>query len=85
MKAKPAGVTAKQQWDLFCDLRSSDQVLTAGVYARLPDEGAEWLDVGAVIVEAPGTRAQAAMLNKRLILEHAARLYPKLAPFGPAS
>lgn len=79
VKAKPAGVTAKQQWDLFRDLRSSDQVLTAGVYARLPDEGAEWLDVGAVIVEAPGTRAQAAMLNKRLILEHAARLYPKLA------
>ena len=79
VKAKPSGVSAKQSWELFRELRSSDQVLTSTVFAKLPDEDAKWLNVGGVIVEAPGSRAQAVTLNKRLILEHAARIHPNLA------
>ena len=68
-KAK-AGLTAKQSWDVFRELRdTSDQVQTSSIYARLPDDGAKWLNVGGVIVEAPGTREQAVTLHKRLILE----------------
>ena len=78
-KKKPSGVTAQQSWETFRTLRSSDQVLTTTVFARLPDDDAKWLNVGGVIVEAPGTRAEAVNSNKRLILEHAARLHPKLA------
>ena len=51
----------------------------APVFARLPEEGEKWLNVGGVIVEAPGSRIQAVNAHKRLILEHAARMHPKLA------
>jgi hypothetical protein len=78
-KKAPSGVTAKQSWDLFRELRSSDNVLTTSVFARLPEEGEKWLNVGGVIVEAPGSRTQAVNAHKRLILEHAARMHPKLA------
>ena len=78
-KAKPAGVTAKQSWDLFRTLRDSDQVQTTTVFAKLPEDDAKWLNVGGVITEAPGIRQQGVNLNKRLILEHAARLHPSLA------
>jgi len=78
-KAKPSGVTAKQSWELFRELRSSDKVQTTTVFAKLPEVDAKWLNVGGVIVEAPGTRVQGVNFNKRLILEHAARLHPPLA------
>ena len=78
-KKAPSGVTAKQSWELFRELRSSDNVLTTSVFARLPEEGEKWLNVGGVIVEAPGSRTQAVNAHKRLILEHAARMHPKLA------
>ena len=78
-KKLPSGVTAKQSWDLFRELRSSDNVLTTSVFARLPDDGEKWLNVGGVIVEAPGSRSQAVNAHKRLILEHASRMHPKLA------
>ena len=78
-KAKPAGVTVKQQWAIFRELRSSDKVLTTSVYARLPEDDAKWMNVGGVIVEAPGSRQQAVFFQKRLILEHAALLHPTLA------
>ena len=68
-KAK-AGLTVKQSWDIFRELRDkSNQAMTTSIYARLPDDGAKWLNVGGVIVEAPGTREQAVTMNKRLILE----------------
>ena len=78
-KKAPSGVTAKQSWERFRELRSSDNVLTTTVFARLPEEGEKWLNVGGVIVEAPGSRIQAVNAHKRLILEHAARMHPKLA------
>ena len=78
-KEKPSGVTAKASWELFRELRSGDNVLTTSVFARLPDEGAKWMNVGGVIVQEPGTRLQAVNGQKRLILEHAARLHPKFA------
>ena len=79
-KKAPAGPTAKQSWEVFRELRSSsDNVQTTTVFARLPDDDEKWLNVGGVIVEAPGTRIQAVNAQKRLILEHAARMHPKLA------
>ena len=78
-KPKPSGVTVKQSWEKFRQLRDSENVQTTTVFARLPDDDAKWLNVGGVIVEAPGDRQQAVNQNKRLILEHAARLHPKLA------
>ena len=78
-KKAPSGVTAKQSWERFRELRSSDNVLTTTVFARLPEEGEKWLNVGGVTVEAPGSRIQAVNAHKRLILEHAARMHPKLA------
>ena len=76
--AKPEGLNAKRQWEIFRELRDrSDQVVTTSIYARLPSE--KWLSVGGVIVEAPGTRIQAVAKHKKLILEHAARLHLKLA------
>ena len=78
-KSKPSGLTAKASWEIFRELRSSENVQTSSVFARLPDEGAKWMNVGGVIVEAPGTRLQAVNGQKRLILEHAARLQPKFA------
>ena len=76
---KSGGVTVKRQWDIFRELRSSDKVLTTSVYAKLPEDDAKWMNVGGVIVEAPGNRQQAVFLQKRLILEHAALLHPTLA------
>ena len=78
-KKSASGLSAKQSWELFRELRKSDQVLTTTVFARLPEEGEKWLNVGGVIVEAPGSRIEGVNVNKRLILEHAARLHPKLA------
>lgn len=76
--AKPEGLNAKRQWEIFRELRDkSDQCLTSSVYARLPEE--KWLNVGGVIVEAPGSRIEGVAMHKRLILEHASRLHLKLA------
>ena len=76
-KAK-ASLDYRTQWDIFRELRdTSDQVQTSSVYAKLPD--GKWLNVGGIIVEAPGTKHQAVMMHKRLVLEHAARLHPNLA------
>ena len=76
--AKPEGLSAKRQWEIFRELRDrSDQVVTTSIYARLPSE--KWLNVGGAIVESPGTRIQAVAKHKKLILEHAARLHLKLA------
>ena len=63
-KAKPGGLTAKESWDLFRELRGSDRVQTTTVFARLPEDGEKWLNVGGVIVEEPGSRIQAVNRNK---------------------
>ena len=68
-------LSAKRQWDKFKELVSngSDRI---ACYAMAP--GSKWVQVGEVAVEAPGTGAQAALFNKRLILEHAPRVQPSL-------
>jgi len=48
--------------------------------ARSERDGGEWLEVGAVAFERGVEAAAAAWLHKRLVLEHACRLYPKLIP-----
>lgn len=80
-KAKPAALDANKQWAIYSELRGLEESerTTTSVYARLPDEGAKWEQVGGVAVASPGSRQQGVMQHKRLILEHAARLHPALA------
>ena len=79
-KAGPTtkGLSARKQWDLYTKLRDGDGQ-TAKVYARDgAAEGDEWLYVGIVAAECQDTFAAAAHFQKRLILEHAARMSPRL-------
>ena len=71
---KSGSLTPKRQWDQFRDLVSGGAERTR-VYAQLDGK---WTEVGDVAVKSPGTPAQAAQYNKRLILEHAARVKPAL-------
>jgi len=70
-------VSAKRQWDRHKALVGGGQSPWA-VFARA-EGGGEWLPVGNVSF-AEGDAAQAAATHKRLILEHAVRLYPQLYP-----
>ena len=77
--AKKAGtsgtqVSPKRQWDIFKELVSSGEKRTA-VFAQLDGK---WTEGGDVAVSPPATAAQAAQVNKRLILEHAPRVKPAL-------
>ena len=75
-KAVKLTLSPRRQWDTFkaLVLGGSPRVK---VYASL--DSAEWTEVGEVAVAEPGTAQQAAQYNKRLILEHAARMKPKYA------
>ena len=77
--ASKAGLDAMKQWAIYSELRTIEDVTTTSVYAKLPDEGEKWKEVGGCVVQLPGSRQQGVMLHKRLILEHAARLYPSHA------
>jgi hypothetical protein len=71
-------LSPKRQWDTYKELvKRKKGVEACGVHARLDDK---WHNVGTVAVDmATGTVLQAAQANKRLILEHAARVNPALA------
>ena len=71
---KTAELSPKRQWDKFKELVSVGAERHA-VFAQLDDK---WTVVGSVAVASPGTAAQAAQFNKRLILEHAPRVNPAL-------
>lgn len=76
---KKAPLSMKRQWDRHQQLVGSGQPRNA-VFARIQgDEESGWVEVGDVAT-APGTDlAGAVQLHKRLILEHAARVSPKLS------
>lgn len=79
--AKPAAaekrpeLTAKRQANVFAALVKAGEPQSS-VFAKL--DGGEWQLVGRVAA-APGSAALAAQVNKRLILEHAARMEPSLS------
>lgn len=79
-RAKPAAAAAlkpKAQWDNFRELvRKSEPT---AVFATLPGSD-KWYEVGEVVAAGGASAAQAAQLHKRLILEHAVRVYPSLTP-----
>ena len=74
VRATAMDVSPKRQWDKFKELVSSGEKRTA-VFAQLDGK---WTEVGDVAVAPPATAAQAAQVNKRLILEHAPRVKPAL-------
>ena len=75
-KKTASGPSPRKSWDDFKELVSGGEPRIR-VYAQLPDD--KWHEVGDVAVAPPGTGAQAAQANKRLILEHAPRVVPALA------
>ena len=77
--AKKEQVSPRRQWSAYTKLTEGG-VQPVCVYARDgATEGDEWLLVGNVAIEAKeGSAEQAAQYQKRLILEHAARLSPRL-------
>ena len=68
-------LSPKRQWDKFKELLA-DGSPRHRVFVQLDDK---WTEVGEVAVAPPGTPAQAAQYNKRLIMEHAPRVAPALA------
>ena len=68
-------LSPKRQWDKFKEL-VADGSPRHRVFVQLDDK---WTEVGDLAVAPPGTPAQAAQYNKRLILEHASRVAPALA------
>ena len=82
-RRRPSLAIARQQ-DRF-----DQQSAAAWVFARAVGDS-EWLEVGQVSIAAGAvgtdgeavTAEQAALLHKRLILQHATRLHPHLQPVG---
>jgi hypothetical protein len=68
-------LSPKRQWDKFKEL-VADGSPRHRVFVQLDDK---WTEVGDLAVAPPGTPAQAAQYNKRLIMEHASRVAPALA------
>ena len=80
-KAKPAKkepLSPKKQWTAFLRLKD-DGAAPVDVYARdAATDGDEWQLIGQVAVGAGASAAEAVQYQKRLILEHAGRLSPRL-------
>ena len=77
--AKPKSLTEKKQWKLYQELVLKGEP-TVQVMVRMPDT-AQWYGVGKVTAGGEGTIAQAVEHQKRLIMEHARRVHPKLKDF----
>lgn len=77
--AKPASaLSPRTQWNKYNELEKAGA--TAPVYARdSATDADEWQKVGTVAAANVGELAAAAQYQKRLILEHACRMYPRLA------
>lgn len=72
------GLSARKQWDTYTKLKDGGAA-SARVFARDGAvDGDEWLLVGNVAAEQGDALAAAAHFQKRLILEHAARMSPRL-------
>eukprot|EP00965_Chrysotila_dentata_P251755 6210248-Pleurochrysis_carterae.AAC.2 len=75
-KAPP--LSAKRQWDRYSALLK-DGCSPCDVYARDgSDDNDEWALVGSIAFDKAGSAQASAMCQKRLILEHAARMFPRL-------
>ncbi len=76
---KPASaLSPRTQWNKYNELEKAGA--TAPVYARdSATDADEWQKVGTVAAANVGELAAAAQYQKRLILEHACRMYPRLA------
>lgn len=73
-------VSPKRQWDSYTRITEAG-VKPIKVFARdtAKDGGDEWMLVGNLAIDAAdGSAEQAAQYQKRLILEHAARMSPRL-------
>jgi len=80
-KTKGAALQPKRQWDVYRKLVNEQGTVPASVFALVPGEEEKWIEVGRVVADpAAGTAEQAAQMHKRLILEHAVRCHPVLAP-----
>ena len=81
-KAKAGKVvppSPKKQWDRFKSHRSAG-IQGTPVFARVSGTAdAPWLEVGDVTAEGAEV-SSVVQMHKRLILEHAVRVYPKLMP-----
>jgi len=77
--ARSSGMSAKRQWDYHSDLLKSG-CATTRVWARPAnsEEDGEWVEVGTISAKEASDLGAAAHAQKRLILEHAGRLSPKL-------
>ena len=77
-KKPVAKLSMKRQWDRFQELVGNG-AMRHPVYARISGEDAAWTEVGDVACINDVTVAAAVQCHKRLILEHAVRVSPKLA------
>jgi hypothetical protein len=77
--ARSSGMSAKRQWDQHTELVKSG-CATTRVWARPANsqDAAEWVEVGSISAEEASDLGAAAHAQKRLILEHAGRVSPKL-------
>jgi len=78
--AAPKGISAKKQWDRYTKLRQAGAEAVQ-VFARDGTGSEDWSLVGSVAVDSADASV-AAYFQKRLILEHAVRMYPKLRVAG---
>ena len=74
--AKSAGLSAKRQWDSHTALVAAGGATTLAWARAAADE--EWLEVGTLSATSEAELSAAAHMQKRLILEHAGRLEPRL-------
>lgn len=77
-KAPKAQLSPKRQWDIFTELQKADGTSSIAVFAKLPEDDAQWYFCGEVNAAKPATPEQSAAVHKRLILEHAVRCNPVL-------
>lgn len=80
--ARSSGLSAKKQWDRHSELIVTGAATTS-VWARPAnaedgEDGEDWMEVGTISAEEPSSLEAAAHAQKRLILEHAGRLSPRL-------
>ena len=91
--AQKKAVTSKSMATAYQRLTEREGAISIDVFARVdpqvatafpgsatepPEEGNDWLLVGRIAVAQPGTLQQAAQYQKRLILEHAAKISKRL-------
>jgi len=77
--SRATALSARRQWEYHSELLKSGGATTC-VWARPAEaeDGTEWIEVGSISAKGASDLAAAAHAQKRLILEHAGRVSPKL-------